>query len=341
MVKKIKIRQVHTNTLSCEPMLERCENGELLCVCQCGGMKEPAPDNRVLVFHSKDNGETWSGGVSIYPEVEKAVYCTEMNIIGSEITAYLSIHNGTFLDWECRMVKSYDCGYTWEDCGAPPYFPNYTFMRATLKTFDGRILIPYQTYPIDPEKDKEILAMNGHFWQTFPHYCESGVLESTDNGKNYVKHVACRMSMHDGWIWSEPTVADCGNGKIVMLLRKCGTGWLYRCESNDGGRTWGDIVQTDIPNPTNKPRLFNIGDGKIALIHTPNNKGLSNERKYVDRYPLQLWISDDGMQSWSEKITLTNFPGSYSYTDGIYEEGHIRFVIEHNRHTILFFDVEL
>ena len=86
---------------------------------------------------------------------------------------------------------------------------------------------------------------------------------------------------------------------------------------------------------------FNIGDGKIALIHTPNNKGLSNERKYVDRYPLQLWISDDGMQSWSEKITLTNFPGSYSYTDGIYEEGHIRFVIEHNRHTILFFDVEL
>jgi len=169
------------------------------------------------------------------------------------------------------------------------------------------------------------------------------VLESLDNGKSYEKHIASRMDLSEGWIWSEPTIAELSNGNIAMLLRRYGgfykdgsprpnEGLLYRCDSEDGGRTWGDIYKTDIPNPSNKPRLFNLDDGRIALINTPNPS---------KRYPLQLWISDDDMKTWSSKTTLTDFPGSYSYTDGFYENGHIKFVIEHNRHTILYFDVEL
>ena len=37
MIKSVRIRQVHTDSLSCEPILRRTENGELLCVCQCDG----------------------------------------------------------------------------------------------------------------------------------------------------------------------------------------------------------------------------------------------------------------------------------------------------------------
>ena len=57
MVKSIRIRQIHTNTLSCEPLLERTANGELLCVCQCDGTREPDIQNRVYAFHSKDDGK--------------------------------------------------------------------------------------------------------------------------------------------------------------------------------------------------------------------------------------------------------------------------------------------
>ena len=59
MVKHISVKQIHTTALSCEPLLERTANGELLCVCQCGGVREPDPKNRVFAFHSKDDGETW------------------------------------------------------------------------------------------------------------------------------------------------------------------------------------------------------------------------------------------------------------------------------------------
>ena len=119
-----------------------------------------------------------------------------------------------------------------------------------------------------------------------------------------------------------------------MLMRKNGTGWLYRCDSADGGKSWGEYYRTDIPNPSNKPRLIPIDNGRIALFHTPNGKqGV--------RSPYEMWISDDDMKSWSEKIRLTDFPGAFSYTDGFYEDGHVHLVIEHNRHTILYFDITL
>lgn len=337
MVKNILIHQIYTDSLSCEPLIERTANGDLLCVCQCGGVSEPSPENRVYVFRSKDNGKTWSEKESIYPEDGQAVYCTELSVAGDEITAYLTVHSGRFLDWKCFMMKSFDNGYTWNNFGSPPHFPEYTFIRAAIRTSNNRILIPYQTYPVtreehdrilNEETDKVIVA------NTKTPYCESGVLESCDNGQTYNIHTACRMDMTNGWIWSEPTIAELSDGTIAMIMRKCGSGWLYRSDSTDGGITWGKCYQLDIPNPSNKPRLIMLDNNRIALIHTPNHR-------IGSRYPLELWISDDDMKTWSSKTILTDFPGNYSYSDGFYEDGHIRFVIEHNRHTILYFDVTI
>ena len=124
----------------------------------CGHIQEPSfvtlPDGRLFcsmrtnlgkVFFatSADNGLTWTNRENIYPEDGMAVYCTEVSVIGEEITAYLSIHLGRFLDWKCVMMKSFDNGYTWENAGEPPFFPEYTFIRGTIHTKDGIRLIPY------------------------------------------------------------------------------------------------------------------------------------------------------------------------------------------------------
>jgi len=354
MIKKITIRQIHTNSLSCEPLIERMPNGELLCVCQCDGTHEPAPENRVYVWHSKDNGESWSERKSIYPEDGQAVYCTELSVQGDEITAYLTVHTGRFLDWKCYMMKSFDNGYTWKNYGNPPFFPEYTFIRGTFRTSDGRILIPYQHYDISREEHDRILATEEDklVCKANNPGCESGVLESCDNGQTYRKNPACLIVEKDvipdkavgtyDWIWTEPTLAELSDGTIAMLMRADGSGWLYRCDSADGGHTWCNYYRTDIPNPGNKPRLIQLDNSRIALIHTPNNQEVLVEgKKGLRRFPLELWISDDDMKTWSSKTVLTDFPGQYSYADGFYEDGHIHFVIEHNRHTILYFDVTL
>ena len=56
MVKSISINQIHTTALSCEPLLERTANGELLCICQCGG--------ELYRCDSTDGGRTWG---ALYP----------------------------------------------------------------------------------------------------------------------------------------------------------------------------------------------------------------------------------------------------------------------------------
>ncbi|MBQ2733332.1 MAG: exo-alpha-sialidase [Clostridia bacterium] len=342
MVKSIKMTQVTSRALSCEPLIKRTENGELLCLCQCGGTHEPAPENRVYVFHSKDEGKTWSSPKSIYPEDGQAVYCTELSGIGNELTAYLTVHNGTFLDWKCFMMKSYDNGYTWKNCGTPPFFPEYTFMRAMLTLKNGNILLPYQTYPVTHEEHERIrLEETKKFigTNTKTPYCESGVLISSDGGKTYSKHSAAKIPHTNGWIWSEPTIAELSDGTVVMLMRNY-NGYLFRCDSTDGGRTWGEYYPTDIPNPRNKPRLIMMDKGRIALLNTPNNTDISGEANGNKRFPYELWITDDDMRTWS-KTQLTDFPGSYSYSDGFFEDGHLRFVVEHNRHTVIYFDVEI
>lgn len=345
----VSIFQIHTNTLVCEPIVRRCPNGELLCICQCDGLREPCRENRVYAFHSPDNGRTWRGRKNIYPEDGSAVYCTEVSVIGNEITVYLSCHNGRFLDWKCVMMKSHDNGYTWENAGHPPFFPEYTFIRGTIHTADGTRLIPYQSYPVKQSERDRIMndasITDKLVCLTDTPYCESGVIRSTDGGQTFERFIACRAEIPKGlpygyWIWNEPTLAELSDGKIVMLMRRDLTDFLWRCESCDGGKTWSAVEKTDIPNPTNKPKLINLPGGRIALIHTPNN-GIINPSRPRERFPLALWISDDDMKTWSEKIILTDFPGSYSYSDGFYEDGHIYFTIEHNRHTALFFDVEL
>lgn len=337
------IHLVHKDTLSCEPFVRRAPNGELVCVCQCGGKGEPEPENRVYVFHSADNGVTWSKPVSLYPEDGRAVYCTELMLNNGVLCAFLTTHLGHFLDWRCVMMESRDNGYTWENAGPPPYFPTYTFVRSLLKLRDGTMLLPYHTYPVAQEDTERLIREKGplaQYWELYPPYTESGVLISRDNGRHYERREACRFSMKERWLWPEPTIAQLRDGTIVMLLRKERSGWLWRTESKDGGNTWSEVVCTDIPNPSNKPRLIPLPDGRIVLLHTPNNEGLA-EGKDAVRFPYEAWISDDDMKTWRDKRLITNFPGFYSYSDGFYEDGHLLFTVEHNRRDILFLDMEL
>lgn len=342
MIKDIKIRQIHNDTLTCEPILRRAANGELLCICQCDGPDEPHPENRVYAFHSKDNGETWSGKENIYPENGRAVYCTEVSVEGDEITAYLTVHSGRFLDWDCVMIKSFDNGYTWADYGPPPHLPYYTFIRGTIHTSSGDIVIPYQFYP-NVKEDEERIKNDPEIkdkacWKTKDPHSQSGVLISSDNGKTFERYIAADF---EGFVWPEPTVVELSDGRLAMLLRWDMTGYLWYTESDDGGKTWSNYVKTDIPNPPNKPKLIKIGD-KIALIHTPINSIKEDGTvEWSQRKRYEIWISDDDMKTWKYKKELCNFPGTYHYTDGFYEDGHILFSVEYDRKKVLFFDVEL
>lgn len=343
-----RIRLVHTDTLSCEPILRRMPDGNLLCVSQCGDVTEPAPGNRVFAFVSRDNGDTWEKPRQLYPESGEAVYCTEVMVLDSTIRAFLQIHSGRFLNMRCEVIQSEDSGQTWTRAGSAPCIPTFCFHRGMVPLANGEIALPYMRFPISAEENARLVVASHNLgvrhqravWDANIDHVENGVIVSADRGRTFQRFpgpkIAIKGSTGCGWAWTEPTLAQLSDGAIVMLLRVDGSGLLWRSESRDAGRSWTEAVRTCIPNPGNKPKLIPMPDGRIALIHTPNPvPGFHN------RHPLSLWISDDDLASFRDKRVVTDFPGNYCYPDGFAEDGHILFTIEINRHEILFFDCEV
>lgn len=321
---KIFTTEIHKDTMACEPLLIKGKNGQLICICQCEGPCEPHFDNREFIFRSNDNGKTWSGKERILPETGRAEYATGVSEIGDELLTFISTQTKGWYspeDWKCSIAKSKDGGETWVNSEPFPQFTDYTFVRTSITLKSGTILIPYQTYPKGDD---------GNF-----HIAETGVLKSTDNGKTFTKHIAnvWDLPKPNDHLWTEPTLAQLSNGTIVMLTRKDYSGWIWQCKSTDEGETWSETVKTDIANSGCKSKLLNLDNGKIALIHNSNSE--------CKRYPLKLWISDDDMKTWGEQYIIAEPPYTYHYPDGFYENGHIKFVIERDRNTILYFDIEL
>ncbi|MDR1599099.1 MAG: glycoside hydrolase [Oscillospiraceae bacterium] len=341
---KTTIRMIHSDSLSCEPIVRRMPDGSLLCVSQVGDVTEPAPGNRVKTFRSMDDGDTWKTPQPVYPETGEAVYVTEMNVVDGVVRVYLEVHSGRFLNMRCVVMESRDSGHTWTDAGSPPFFPAFTFFRGLLQLRDGARLLPYQHMPVSPEENARLVIANHNIadfrqqkavWDADVYAIQNGVIrwDAGCDTPTLCKGPDTPVKGRSGrsWNWSEPTLAELPNDGVAMLLRVNGSGCLWRSDSHDGGRAWEEATPTNIPNPGNKPKLLNLPDGRIALLHTPDPKR---------RYPIALWLSDDGMKTWGDKRVVSDFPNRYDYPDGFSEGGDIRFTIEINRHEILFFRLE-
>ncbi|MGN1098791.1 MAG: exo-alpha-sialidase [Christensenellales bacterium] len=333
-----KIKLVHVDTLSCETILRIAPNGDLLILAQCGDVREPAPKNREYIFRSTDGGETWSDGVSVYPEDGNAVYATEMWVHDGVIDLFLVTHNGYFGNAKTFVVRSTDNGLTFEKIFDYEW-EGLLFIRSATRLSNGKIAMAFQRYRFSPsenvvnfgEKGAKMnfdvkKAENGlYIYDEFPGKCTES--NSVDfymemNGKRY-------------WKWTEPTIAELGDGTIVMLFRVDGEGYLYESRSTDGGISWSEPVKTSLKNPGNKPKLIRMNDGRIALINTFNSR-----YGFKGRKPLSIWISSDNMKSWDYKKDVVDFDGWLSYPDGVESEDgkHILFAFEFNRHDTYFVD---
>jgi len=335
-----RIRLVHTDTLSCEAILRIAPNGELLIISQCKDVCEPAPGNRVFAFHSKDGGESWISSGSVVPENGRAQYSTEAAVVGDEIILFMTEHDGNFTAFKSYLAVSKDNGYTFEKREFSP-IRGFCFYRGVLP-FRGKYLLPYQQYPVTEEQDRELQAKGLKIWNAALGGVRMGTLSTEDFRSFTPSERDAVLPLSDGgvrrWVWSEPTLAPLSDGRIAMLLRFDGRGFLYRSISEDCGRTWSEPEKTDIPNPGNKPKLIPLSGGRIALLNTPQSGS-----GYLNRQPLSLWISGDDMKSWNYKRDIVTFPGWLSYPDGVVSADgkRILFAFELNRHDIYFVDAEI
>lgn len=101
----------------------------------------------------------------------------------------------------------------------------------------------------------------------------------------------------------QPSILTRGDGSLLAIGRSR-QGRLWRAESADGGRTWGPMTLTDLPNPNSGTDAVTLADGRQLLVYNDTERG---------RSPLNVAISEDDGETWAMVLTLEDEPGEYSY----------------------------
>jgi predicted neuraminidase len=123
---------------------------------------------------------------------------------------------------------------------------------------------------------------------------------TVDLGKTWTK----TGPLNDGRKYSaiQPTILLHLDGRLQLLCRSR-QGRITECWSADGGKTWGRMRATNLPNPDSGIDAVALKDGRYLLVYNPVSRG---------RTPLVVGISENG-KSWSTAVVLEDNPGEYSY----------------------------
>jgi predicted neuraminidase len=158
--------------------------------------------------------------------------------------------------------------------------------------------------PVGPIKNKPVFLADGSLlspssteddgWRA--HFERSG-----DGGKTWDVIGPVNDGSMIGAI--QPSILDLGEGRLVAVGRTKGSKRLFRIESGDGGRTWGAMTLTDLPNPNSGTDAVTLADGRHLLIYNHCETG---------RSPLNIAMSRDGT-TWMPAVTLETEPGEFSY----------------------------
>lgn len=115
----------------------------------------------------------------------------------------------------------------------------------------------------------------------------------------------------------EPILFFDKQGRLKMLCRdmanKIGeTGYIWSAVSLDcAGKSWSEFQKTSLPNPNAGIDVADLGEGKIVLVYN---------HSHLHRYPLNVAVSLDGGDSWSEPFVLDDtgeFPSIIVASDGL------------------------
>ena len=93
-----------------------------------------------------------------------------------------------------------------------------------------------------------------------------------------------------GWGISQPSVLRLGGGKLLAFFRdETRDHRIKASESIDGGLTWSQVVNTNLPNPGSGVEALALRNGRLAIVY--NDSENSRDR-------LAISISADGGKTW-------------------------------------------
>ena len=277
------------------------------------GAREGAGDTAIWL--SRWDGAGWGSPARIMAQDGVAHWNPVLHAEGDRVWLFYKV-GPTVHDWTTRVALSGDAGRRW---GAP------------------RNLVPGDTAPRGPVKNKLIVLADGawlapgsveteRLWDAFTdHSADHGAswsradvpIEHWQPGAQSDQPIWQGLSANALWEtdlarvfqWDgviQPTLWESAPGQVHMLLRST-RGWVYRADSDDGGRRWGAAYATTLPNNNSGLDLAKLPDGRLVLAYNPV------EGNWGRRTPLTLAGSSDNGATWSKLVDLETAEGEFSY----------------------------
>jgi predicted neuraminidase len=251
-----------------------------------GGTREGAPD--VGIWLSRHLDGQWTAPVEVANRVtaEGTHFACYNPVLFQPPNAPLLLFykaGGSPSGWLAFLKTSSDDGATWS---APSQLP------------DGFV---------GPVKNKPVLLPDGSILcgasletPEKPSKWHVQFERTADLGKTWTK----TQFLNDGLTISaiQPSILFPG-GEGLLAIGRTRQQHLFRIASKDGGKTWGEMTLTTLPNPNSGTDAVTLRDGRHLLVYNHTAKG---------RSPLNVAISKDG-QTWAAALVLESDPGEYSY----------------------------
>ncbi|MEQ8789361.1 MAG: sialidase family protein [Pirellulaceae bacterium] len=106
----------------------------------------------------------------------------------------------------------------------------------------------------------------------------------------------------------QPSILRYGDGKMQVVCRSQQS-VVTQSWSSDGGKTWGEMTATELPNPNSGTDAVTLADGRQLLVynHTTRGGGFPSGRNM-----LNVAVTKDG-KNWRTLLTLERDKGEFSY----------------------------
>lgn len=247
-----------------------------------GGTREKHPD--VGIWVSRHEGGKWTAPVEAANGVQtdgKRHPCWNPVLFQPKTGPLLLFYKvgPSPSSWWGMLRTSDDAGRTWSSARRLPDGILGPIKNKPVQLANGDILSPTSS-----EHD----GWRVHFER------------SHDLGKTWEKTAPVNDGKEFGAI--QPSILFHGADRLGALGRTK-QGKVFQVWSEDGGKSWGKLGATSLPNPNSGTDAVTLKDGRHLLVYNHTKSG---------RSPLNVAVSKDG-KDWQAALVLESEPGEYSY----------------------------
>ncbi|MDA1315798.1 MAG: sialidase family protein [Acidobacteria bacterium] len=309
------------------PGIERSSGGRLWATWYSGGTGE-GPVNYVVLAHSEDNGETWSGPALVVDPTDPvraydpAIWTDPRGSLWLFWAQSAGLWDGRGGVWAIMSENPDSPQPTWSK---PRRIADGVMMNKPTALAKGEWLLPISGWRFKPPSIEEGLAKMGHelpkeaakaFARSLGERNGSMVYASKDQGQTfeYRGQALVEHPQHD-----EHMVVERNDGSIWMLIRT--TYGIGESISRDRGASWNAGGDTGIPHPVTRFHIRRLRSGRLLLVR--NVVDAANTKLRTD---LTAFLSGDDGRSWTGGLLLDGRE-SVSYPDAVEAEDGTLYVI--------------